>query len=94
MDTLTDLLQVLTIDKFKTLQIEGRTYKYIDLSTIPQIQTLPYCLRILLESNLRQSLKNETLADVWIQSAQDILEQNTGQEILFQPGRVVLQVGF
>ena len=77
--------------KFKTLEVQGRLYKYLDLSEIPQIHELPYCLRILVESCLRQSLKNEEWAQVWLQSAQDILEQNTGQEVLFQPGRVVLQ---
>ena len=92
MDTLPDLLKVLDLNaKLKSLTIEGRTYKYFDLSEIPQIHKLPYCLRILLESCLRQSLKDETLSEVWITSAQDILEQNTGHEVLFQPGRVVLQ---
>ena len=39
----------------------------------------------------KTKLKNEEWSQVWIQSAQDILQQKTGQEVLFQPGRVVLQ---
>ena len=93
MESLTDLLEIqLDLNsKLKTLEVQGRLYKYLDLSEIPQIHGLPYCLRILVESCLRQSLKNEEWSEVWIQSAQDILQQNTGQEVLFQPGRVVLQ---
>ena len=78
------------IDSFK---IDGRIYNFFDLTKVPEIQKLPISLRILYESCLRYSVlsKDKSIGQVWKDSAEKILLREQGQDVLFQPGRVVLQ---
>ena len=78
----------------KTIEVEGRQYKFFDLSKVKNFHKLPFCLRIMYESCVRSAWQSSDpdIAKVWSVSAQHILNRDhQGSEILFQPGRVVLQ---
>ena len=77
----------------KTITVEGRQYKYFNLSQVKNFHKLPFCLRIMYESCIRIAWQSSDrdIAQVWTASAQQILNREQGSEILFQPGRVVLQ---
>ncbi|MDR0200226.1 MAG: aconitate hydratase AcnA [Streptococcaceae bacterium] len=67
------------------LDLLGKKYSYTDISEIPNIEKLPYSLRVLLESQLRQGQEQAAHATL------DFLQGKTGEEALFLPSRVVLQ---
>ncbi|AYF99724.1 aconitate hydratase AcnA [Lactococcus allomyrinae] len=74
----------------KDLTISDKNYQYYDISEIEDIDKLPYSLRLLLESLLRQ--KNDTsITQEHIQAVLDYLKGDTGKETVFLPSRVVLQ---
>ena len=74
----------------KDLTISDKIYQYYDISEIEGIDKLPYSLRLLLESLLRQ--KNDTsITQEHIQAVLDYLKGDTGKETVFLPSRVVLQ---
>lgn len=74
----------------KNLIIDDKTYCYYDISELEGIEKLPYSLRMLLESLLRQ--KNDTTINQnHIQSLLDYLKGISGKETVFLPSRVVLQ---
>jgi len=71
----------------KTLNILGKDYNYYDIADISGVARLPYSLRMLLESLVRQ--KND------LSMTQDHIEAvchfNVGAETVFLPSRVILQ---
>ncbi|CAB4054744.1 ACO [Lepeophtheirus salmonis] len=76
----------------KNFEIGGKTYKYYDVSSLdPSYHKLPYSIRILLESAVR----NCDNFQVYEKDVETILnwEGNRGKnaEIPFRPGRVILQ---
>ena len=94
-----DALEALSLDNhcqnpnLKTIEVEGRQYKFFDLSKVKNFHKLPFCLRIMYESCVRSAWQSSDtdIAQVWSASALQILNRDQGSEILFQPGRVVLQ---
>lgn len=92
-------LEALSLDNhcqnpnLKTIEVEGRQYKFFDLSKVKNFHKLPFCLRIMYESCVRSAWQSSDpdIAQVWSASALQILNRDQGSEILFQPGRVVLQ---
>ncbi|XP_072946717.1 cytoplasmic aconitate hydratase-like [Epargyreus clarus] len=78
----------------KTLTINGKTYKYFDVSSLsPKYDRLPYSIRVLLESCVRNCDNFQVLE----KDVQNVLEWETNQvveggvEIAFKPARVILQ---
>ncbi len=79
----------------KTFELEGRSYKYVDLTSIENYNKLPYCLRTILECSVRKSITtlDADLRDVWRSTTSSVLARKN-EQILYQPGRVVLQGTF
>ena len=79
----------------KTFELEGRSYKYVDLTSIENYKKLPYCLRTILECSVRKSITtlDADLRDVWRSTTSSVLARKN-EQILYQPGRVVLQGTF
>lgn len=79
------------------LEIEGRRYHFVDVASLGEDYIdLPYCLRILVESALRNARleTDPNVSDVWTQVGRHLLSHRSASDpsdILFQPGRVVLQ---
>ncbi|XP_060808227.1 cytoplasmic aconitate hydratase [Amyelois transitella] len=78
----------------KTLEINGKTYKYFDVTALgPKYDRLPYSIRVLLESCVRNCDNFQVLE----KDVQNVLEWETNQskedatEIAFKPARVILQ---
>ncbi len=76
--------------------LEGRKYHFYDISGFPEYDKLPFSLRVILECLVRRGhqVKSRGQGQVWKESVQKIIEfkENEGQEILFHPSRVLLQV--
>jgi len=74
----------------KTLNILGKEYKYHDIANISGIERLPYSLRMLLESLVRQ--KNDlSITQEHIKAVCAFTAGKTGAETVFLPSRVILQ---
>ena len=74
----------------KTLNILGKDYKYYDITNILGVERLPYSLRMLLESLVRQ--KNDlSVTQEHIDAVCVFLAGKTGEETVFSPSRVILQ---
>jgi len=72
---------------FSSLSINGTDFKYADISTIPNLETLPFSYRILLENLLRQKInKLNPNADEQINS---IVNFAVGAPINFMPNRIL-----
>jgi len=80
----------------KQLEVNGKTYNYYDLKAIEEaglgkISRLPYSVRVLLESLLRQhdghQIKDEHVDGL----AKWGTEENQGVDVPFKPSRVILQ---
>ena len=73
--------------KMKTLHVAGKDYQYYDITEIAGIDQLPYSIRMLLESLVRQ--KNDlSITQAHIDNVADL---NVGAETVFLPSRVILQ---
>ena len=71
----------------ETLNILGKNYKYHDITNIKGIPQLPYSLRMLLESLVRQ--KNDlSITQAHIDAVANF---KVGEETVFLPSRVILQ---
>jgi len=71
----------------KTLHVAGKDYQYYDITEIAGIDQLPYSIRMLLESLVRQ--KNDlSITQAHIDNVADL---NVGAETVFLPSRVILQ---
>ncbi len=87
----------------KELSVEGRTYKYYDVTVLGQdYERLPYCLRIMMECMMRRMHRAAAGqgqgqgvggADAWKESVKRVLDfkENESRDVLFHPGRVLLQ---
>jgi aconitate hydratase len=80
----------------KQLEVNGKTYNYYDLKAVEEaglgkISRLPYSVRVLLESLLRQhdghQIKDEHIEGL----AKWGTEENKGVDVPFKPSRVILQ---
>lgn len=77
--------------------VNGETYYYYDLAHFEQVSKLPFSIRILLESALRNCdgfLSTE--ADVmtilnWVKYKGEGVEDDKEYEVPFKPSRVILQ---
>ena len=74
----------------KTLNILGKEYNYCDISNISGVERLPYSLRVLLESLVRQK-NNLSITQAHIDAVCAFSEGKTGEESVFLPSRVILQ---
>lgn len=84
----------LSICQLESISVDGRKYNYCPLNVDEKkFKQLPICLRILYENSLRKAhfCTESEISQVWRSTAQSILDRETKSEILFQPGRVVLQ---
>ena len=73
-----------------TLNVLGKNYKFHDISNIENIDMLPFSLRIILESVIRQ--KNDlSITDAHLDAIMSYLKGETGEETAFLPSRVILQ---
>ena len=74
----------------KELRIAQKKYHYYDIAEVKGIEKLPYSLRLLLESLIRQ-VNGTSITQQHIQAVLDYLQGKTGEETVFLPSRVVLQ---
>lgn len=80
----------------KSLEINGETYNYYDLTHFDQLGKLPYSIRVLLESALRNCdnfhVKESDVTTIlnWAEyKGEGAVEKD--YEIPFKPSRVILQ---
>ena len=74
-----------------TLEVGGERYAIYALDALGELSTLPYSIKVLLESCLRNA-DGEIVPDAHVQALASYDAQHVGdQEIAFLPGRVVLQ---
>jgi len=71
----------------RTLNILGKDYNYYDISNISGVERLPYSLRMLLESLVRQ--KNDL--SITQTHIDNVCGFKVGSETVFLPSRVILQ---
>ncbi|EKF8411633.1 aconitate hydratase AcnA [Staphylococcus pseudintermedius] len=79
----------------KTFQLNGKNLTYYDLNTLEeqgytQISRLPYSIRVLLESVLRQE-DGFIITDEHIKALSSFGKENEKGEVPFKPSRVILQ---
>ncbi|MCE5603027.1 aconitate hydratase AcnA [Staphylococcus pseudintermedius] len=79
----------------KTFQLNGKSLTYYDLNTLEeqgytQISRLPYSIRVLLESVLRQE-DGFVITDEHIKALSSFGKENEKGEVPFKPSRVILQ---
>ncbi|MDU0285556.1 aconitate hydratase AcnA [Staphylococcus pseudintermedius] len=79
----------------KTFQLNGKNLTYYDLNTLEeqgytQISRLPYSIRVLLESVLRQE-DGFVITDEHIKALSSFGKENEKGEVPFKPSRVILQ---
>ncbi|MCQ9290722.1 aconitate hydratase AcnA [Staphylococcus hyicus] len=79
----------------KSFQVNGKTLTYYDLKTLEEqglteIHRLPYSIRVLLESVLRQE-DGFVITDDHIKALSTFGKENTKGEVPFKPSRVILQ---
>lgn len=80
-----------SFDTRSELRVDDKTYEIFDLSAIPQIEQLPYSLKILLENLLRhEDGVNVTRADIEALINWDA-QAEPATEIAFTPARVLMQ---
>ncbi|HDV6082154.1 TPA: aconitate hydratase AcnA [Staphylococcus pseudintermedius] len=79
----------------KSFQLNGKSLTYYDLNTLEeqgytQISRLPYSIRVLLESVLRQE-DGLVITDEHIKALSSFGKENEKGEVPFKPSRVILQ---
>jgi hypothetical protein len=81
----------------KSIEINGETYNYYDLSHFKQVEKLPYSIRVLLESALRNCdnfhVKESDVTTIlnWAEYKGEGSSDQNDYEIPFKPSRVILQ---
>lgn len=81
----------------KSLEINGETYHYYDLSHFDQLGKLPYSVRVLLESAVRNCdnfhVKESDVTTIlnWTEYKGEGSADQKDYEIPFKPSRVILQ---
>lgn len=79
----------------KSLQVNGKELTYYDLNTLEEqglteVSRLPYSIRVLLESVLRQE-DGHVITDDHIKALSTFGKENEKGEVPFKPSRVILQ---
>ena len=79
----------------KSFQLNGKNLTYYDLKTLEeqgltQVSRLPYSIRVLLESVLRQE-DGFVITDEHIKALSTFGKENSKGEVPFKPSRVILQ---
>ena len=74
-------------NSFSTLEIGGKSFKYADIATYPNIQKLPFSYRVLLENLVRQKIGN--LNPSAEEQISNILNFRIGSPINFMPNRIL-----
>ncbi|NYT64055.1 aconitate hydratase AcnA [Alcaligenaceae bacterium] len=67
------------------LDVNGRAIRYVPISDVPGIDTLPFSLRVLLENLKRQAVLRGANVDTEVES---LLNRRVGDGITFYPARV------
>lgn len=81
----------------KPIEINGETYHYYDISHFEQISKLPFSIRVLLESALRNCdnfhIKESDVTTIlnWAEYKGESVSDEKEYEIPFKPSRVILQ---
>ncbi|MER2048208.1 MAG: aconitase family protein, partial [Solibacillus sp.] len=78
-----------------TFEVNGKTYNYFRLAAIEEagiakVSRLPYSIKVLLESVLRQ-YDNYVIKDEHVNELANFGNHNADAEVPFKPSRVVLQ---
>lgn len=77
--------------------MNGETYYYYDLAHFEQTSKLPFSIRVLLESALRNcdgflSTENDVMTILnWVKYKGDGVQDDKEYEVPFKPSRVILQ---
>ena len=80
-----------SFNALSTLNVNGKSYDYYDINQIPNVDRLPYSLKILLENLLRyEDGKTVTRQDIEFLSTWRPKEK-LEKEIAYRPARVLLQ---
>lgn len=82
----------------KAIDINGETFHYYDLSHFEQVSKLPFSIRVLLESALRNCdgsfhVKESDVLTIldWVKFKGEGASDDKEYEIPFKPSRVILQ---
>lgn len=76
---------------FKTLNVDGKTYKYLPISDIEGVDALPFSLKILLENVLRCATCEKDGRKMANNIVSAALDGISAEEVSFTPARVLLQ---
>ena len=80
------------------LSVDGKRYRYYDVAGAlgERFATLPFSVKVVVESMVRRADKepDAKIAAVWRAAAAKLLDyrEHEGEDVLFQPSRVLLQV--
>ncbi len=69
----------------RDLTVNGRTVRYVPIKNVPNVESLPYSLRVLLENLLRQAAVRGSNIDAELDS---LMNRRAGDGITFYPARV------
>src|SRR5690625_1573623 len=69
----------------RDLTVNGRTVRYVPIKDVPNVESLPYSLRVLLENLLRQAAVRGSNIDAELDS---LMNRRAGDGITFYPARV------
>lgn len=81
----------------KTIEINGETFHYYDISYFEQLSKLPFSIRVLLESALRNCdnfhIKESDVTTIlnWAEFKGEGVANEKEYEIPFKPSRTILQ---
>lgn len=81
----------------KTIEINGENFIYFDISHFKQISKLPFSIRVLLESAIRNAdnfhVKESDVYNIlnWVEYKGEGSVNDNEYEIPFKPARVLLQ---
>ena len=74
----------------KTIDLNGNTFKIADLSTVTNIDSLPFSIRILLE-NVMRNMDGLAITEDHFKVLADWQPGGTDQDIPYKPARVLMQ---
>ncbi len=75
----------------RTLDVDGRTYRYVSIEGVPGAERLPVCLKILLENVIRRAPDDEAARAAAQRVVRAGLDGAPGAEIESMPARVLFQ---
>ena len=80
-----------SFDAKKTLDVNGKSYDYFDINTVPGMEKLPYSLKVLAENLLRNEDGKNVNEDHIKALANWDPKSEPDTEIQFTPARVLMQ---